>query len=289
MTQLAIERITIDAAARWGALQLSVSDTASLDAQLLLGHVLGRSRAGLVAHGTDELLTEQWSTYRHLIKRRSQGEPVAYLRGYVEWYGTEYIVTPDVLIPRPETEVLLEKALALARRVQATVVVDVGTGCGAIASQVAQALPGARVYATDISERALRVARDNLRRLAVDHRVTLQRGNLLQPLPEPPDLVIANLPYLSRGMLETVVPDVRFEPREALYAGESGLELYEEMLDQLRPHGSVPVVAEIDPRQAQAATALFSRALPELWVTVSPDHAGLPRVVMAAPVEAQAS
>lgn len=266
---------------RAATLRLQPSPSASLDAQLLLAHVLGTSRAIVLAHTRDYLTSEQVDRYGVLIERRAGGEPIAYLRGYTEWYGSQYIVTPEVLIPRPETELLLERAVTVARDMQARVVVDVGTGSGALASQLALHLPEARVYATDISRGALKVAAQNLHRLGIDHHVTLLHGNLAEPLPEAPDLIVANLPYLSSAMMETLEPDVRFEPAGALAGGGTGLELYRELLQQVIERGwQCALLFEIDPRQSTSMRRLIQSLLPGRHIAVEPDYAGHDRMVI---------
>lgn len=272
---------SIGMAIRLGLDRLRPSPSASLDAQLLLAHVLGVSRPHVIAHGTDSLSVDEIGRYASLIERRSRHEPLAYLRGYIEWYGAEYMVTPDVLIPRPETELLLERAASIARDRRARVVVDVGTGSGVLASQLALCLPGIAVYGTDVSPAALQVSAENLRRLEVDDRVTLLRGHLLTPLTETPDLVVANLPYLSREMMDSRDPDVQHEPILALEGGETGVELYRELLVQIEVHRwRCPLVVEIDPRQSELMRVLVAEVAPARRVEIAADYAGHDRVVI---------
>ncbi len=272
---------SVGAALRFGRNHLQPSPSASLDAQLLLAYVLGVTRPYVLGHGADSLSAEQVDRYTNLIDRRARHVPLAYLRGYTEWYGVEYRVTPDVLIPRPETELLLERAVAIARARSARTVVDVGTGSGAIASQLALCLPKATVYATDISKPALEVAAGNLRRLGVDGRVTLFHGNLVEPIREAPDLVVANLPYLSREMMGSLAADVREEPILALAGGQTGLELYRELLVQMEARGwDCPAVLEIDPRQASLVRDLVAEVAPGRRVEIEPDYAARDRVVL---------
>ncbi len=278
---VARESLSVAEALREARDRLRPSPSSSLDAQLLLAHVLASSRAHLLAHGEVHLTVEQTQSYASVVARRSLGTPVAYLRGETEWYGSSYVVTPDVLIPRPETELLLERAVCLARERAARIVVDVGTGSGAIASQLAIRLPGVTVYATDISPPALKVAAENLRRLAVDEHVRLLQGNLVEPLPEAPDLIVANLPYLSAEMMDTLDRDVRFEPVTALYGGATGLELYRQLMRQVVERGwSCPLLFEIDPRQALSMQTLIETTMPGRDVTIERDYAGHDRVVI---------
>lgn len=273
--------LTIGAALRSGRDRLRPSPSASLDAQLLLAHVLGVTRPHVLCHDADPLRPEQIDHYADLIGRRLRHEPIAYLRGCTEWYGAEYRVTPDVLIPRPETELLLERALAIARDRNVRVTVDVGTGSGVIASQLALRLPTGDVYATDVSDAALAVAAENFRRLGVEGRIRLLCGNLLEPLREAPDLIVANLPYLSPQMMESLEPDVREEPSLALHGGETGVELYRELLVQMRARGwGCPAVLEIDPRQSGLIKALAASIAPRRSLVIEPDYAGRDRVVV---------
>ncbi|MBV9280733.1 MAG: peptide chain release factor N(5)-glutamine methyltransferase [Chloroflexi bacterium] len=269
---------------RWGRDALRPSRTAALDAQLLLGHVLGRDRAWVLAHPDDSITRDQYDRFTVLIRRRARGEPVAYLRGFVEWYGLELEVTRDVLIPRPETELVVELAVQIARQYGASTLADIGTGSGAIAIALAGELPDARVFAVDPSERALDVARRNSELHGVAGRITFLHGYLTDPLPGAPDLLVANLPYLSDEMMASLDADVRHEPAAALHGGASGLELYAEMLEQLRERSwTIPVVLEIDPRQRNGIAEVAGRIFPGADVSISDDYAGLPRVVSITP------
>lgn len=264
--------------------ELTPARTASLDAQVLLAHVLGCSRSWLLAHGGEVLAPEQIASFRQLVARRARGEPVAYLRGHVEWAARDFIVTPEVLIPRPETELLAERAAALARLRGVETVGDIGTGSGAIAVYLAQELPRARIFAVDQSEAALRVAQTNLDRHGVGARVSLARGSLLVPLPAMPELIVANLPYLSAEMMRSIDRDVTYEPAGALHGGVTGLELYAEMFGQMRARDwLVPLVLEIDPRQSQAMRSLLGRTFPGGRVEITRDYAGHERVVVFEP------
>lgn len=275
---------TVADALRWGRQALLSSPTASLDAQLLLGHVLQRPRSWVIAHENDELAPWQIAVYGSLVQRRRAGEPVAYLRGYVEWLDLELEVTPEVLIPRPETELVVERALETAGRRRPALVADIGTGSGAIAIALARRLHDADVLAVDVSDSALRVAARNLARYDLSPRVRLLQGSLLQPLEEPPDLIVANLPYLSDHMMRTLEPGVRFEPPIALHGGNTGFELYEELFRQLRSRAWQPVVVlEIDPRQSRDVRRLAPDLLPGMTWSIYPDYAGHDRVVLLDP------
>ena len=165
-----------------------------------------------------ELSPEKDEAFRQLLERRLSGEPAAYITGHREFYGLDFYVDPRVLIPRPESELLVEKALGLAQEHTLSTIADVGTGCGAIAISLALKLPQAKIYATDISAPALEVARFNCQKHGVQ-KICLLQGDMLDPLPEPVDLIVANLPYVR----ESELAGVRFEPRLALDGGSDGL------------------------------------------------------------------
>ncbi|HFD39187.1 MAG TPA: peptide chain release factor N(5)-glutamine methyltransferase, partial [Anaerolineae bacterium] len=166
------------------------------DAELLLAHLLGTNRAAILAHPDRSLSPELDARFRNLVARRADREPLAYLLGHREFYGLDFLVDPRVLIPRPETEHLVEEALRLASRLPPSLrIADVGTGSGAIAVALAVHLPQALVYALDASAEALAVAAANAQRHGVAGRIRCLAGDLLTPLPEAVDLIVANLPY----------------------------------------------------------------------------------------------
>jgi len=264
--------------------QLSSSRTAALDAQVLLCHVLGVPRSWLFAHGDAPILEEQHRAFRALVSRRAEGEPVAYLRGFVEWFGLDLLVSPAVLVPRPETELLAEHAIAYAVRNESRSVAEIGTGCGAISIAMASRLPNVEIVATDVDAEALKVAATNLQRFGMSERVRLVPGSLLSPLASPPDLLVANLPYLSRAMMMEVSPEVLHEPRGALLGGETGVELYQEMLRQMHDRGwRIPAMLEIDPRQRAALCKLVETVFPGAGLGFEQDYGSLDRIAVIEP------
>jgi release factor glutamine methyltransferase len=293
---------SIDQALAWGAAQLrSASATARLDAELLLAHVLGWSRARLLAEGRTPLDDRLQAHFRALIARRAALEPVAYLVGRREFYGMDFLVDRHVLVPRPETELLVELAIAAARRTtnderrinepidahlssfvlgrSSLKIADIGTGSGAIAVAVAAHIPGALVYATDISPEALYVAQQNVERHGLSERVVLREGDLLEALPEPVDLLLSNPPYTI--LSETDEGVRRHEPGLALDGGADGLAFYRRLLDaapaKLRPGGAI--LLEIGATQGAAVVGLARAAFPAARIVVHQDLAGLDRVV----------
>jgi release factor glutamine methyltransferase len=213
---------------------LTVED-ARLDAEVLARHALGWDRARLVADGRDPMPADVDREYSALIERRATREPVAFITGRREFWGLDFDVSPAVLIPRPETELIVEAACdRLSRRDAVRTIVDVGTGSGCLAIALAREFPDARVLAIDISAAALGVATRNAERHGVDRRVTFVRGDLLDSVQGPVDLVVANPPYVPSGV--ELSPDiVRFEPAIALYSGSDGLTLVKRLVSSVRP------------------------------------------------------
>lgn len=260
-----------------------VSDTPRLDAEILLAHTLGWSRARLLARLQEPIPDDALQTFRALAERRAAREPVAYLIGSKEFYGLEFIVDRRVLVPRPDTETLVDAALEWARQrfssQDTLLIADIGTGSGCIAVALAAHLPNALVYAIDLSADALAVARQNVERHGVADRVTLLCGDLLAPLPQPVDLLVSNPPYT---VLDDIDVGVRLhEPRLALDGGSDGLAIYRRLLaaapQALRPGGAL--MLEIGATQAEAVTALARQAFPAAAVRVVRDLAGRDRVV----------
>lgn len=259
--------------------------SARLDAQIILAHVLDKNRSWLFAHHDYELSDREAEEYTELIARRARREPVAYLIGRKEFYGLEFQVDQRVLIPRPETELLVDGVLGqINGRAKAKLVVaDVGTGSGAIAISVAVNAPNSRVYGLDVSEDALAVARQNAEKLDDRDQVTLLRSDLLSALPEPADLIVANLPYIASKEYTQLDPDIRdYEPRLALEAGSEGLDAIDRLLaqasDYLKPDGAV--LLEIGHDQAKAVEKRAHEMVPKpSYVGLRRDYSGHVRMV----------
>src|SRR5512142_942725 len=206
---------------------------ARLQAELLLAHILGTTRSSVLARLSEKIDPETAARYAASVARRAQQEPLAYILGHQEFYGLDFIVDRRVLIPRHETEMVALLALQRIQRVPHAipVVVDVGTGSGAIALVLAHNLPSAHIIATDISKDALAVAQMNAARLYLRDRVTFLCGDLLEPLSEPFDILVANLPYIAKVRYKDLSYEVqRFEPRIALEGGDDGLGLIRRLL-----------------------------------------------------------
>jgi len=263
-------------------LKESGTDSPALDAGLLLSYVTGRDLAGLYRDWESVLTPAEEEWYLSLVARREAGEPVAYLTGHKEFMGLDFVVNRSVLIPRPETELLVETALRLLPHTP--LIVDVGTGSGAIAVSLAVLMPGAVVYATDQSRAAIEVARINAALHGVESRIRFFQGDLLAPLAGLDlagrvDLVAANLPYIATGEISALPREVRlFEPVSALDGGADGLDLYRRLIPaaagMLKPGGWL--LAEIGCGQREAVSGLLR---PPLWeVTILKDLAGRDRL-----------
>lgn len=262
---------------RLGSLQ-----TARRDSVLLLQRVVARSRPWVIAHLDEELVPEQIQKFESWIVRRVRHEPIQHITGEVEFYGLPLRVTRDVLIPRPETEHLVEAVIEMTRASEAARMVDVGTGSGAIAVALAHALRSERVTAIDLSAEALVVARENAARSGV--KVRFLQGDLLEPVAnETFDLVVSNPPYVPESDRSSLAVEVReYEPGMALFAGGDGLDIYRRLIPQafrvLVPGGHV--LLEIGFGQAEAVRALLEQN-GFFNVRVLDDLQGIPRVVDA--------
>jgi release factor glutamine methyltransferase len=263
-----------------GVLADSNIEAASLEGELLLRHVLGTSRTQLYLNLDHKLSPTHQEAFHRLIERRRQGEPSAYITGHREFYGIDFYVNHHVLIPRPESELLVEKAISLARHRVIATIADIGTGCGAVAVSLALNLPEVKIYATDISTTALEVARVNLQKHNVLARVQLLQGDMLDPLPEPVDLIVANLPYIRESELSQTGP-LSFEPVLALDGGPDGVAKISRLCHQadskLRPGGCL--LLEIGWRQGKAVAALLHQVFPSANIEVTPDLSGTERIV----------
>jgi release factor glutamine methyltransferase len=291
----------VRAALKEGMAQLRAANVPSstLAAELLLMHALGRDRTWLYTHPEAELDASVAREYFRLIARRAAGEPTQYLTGKQEFWGLEFEVTPAVLIPRPETEHVIEVALERLgpRGIKINMhtgeaspplrIADVGTGSGCLAVALAHELPHAEIFATDISAAALEVALRNATRHRVAKRIRFLQGDLLKPVPSSPgsfDLIVSNPPYVAHDDAATLAREVReHEPHTALFGGPSGIEIYERLVEQadelLRSAGVL--VLELGYNSAQHARAILVAQRHWVNVSVTNDLAGIPRVLAA--------
>lgn len=259
-------------------------ERARADAELLLLHLVGKDKAWLLAHRDQELPPNEAVQYTQLLERRRTGEPMQHITGETEFYGMPFHVTRDVLIPRPETEHLVEKVIELADGIHQPDVVDVGTGSGCIAVALAHHLSNARVTAIDLSAEALVIARKNAKRNEVADRIRLLSGDLLAPVREERfDIVVSNPPYVPHADRASLSVEVRdYEPALALFAGDDGLEVYRALIpaafDALNPGGFLAL--EIGYGQSPAIGELLSRSGFQ-QIEFTPDLQGIPRVACA--------
>jgi release factor glutamine methyltransferase len=269
------------------------------DAEILLANVLRRDRTWLVTHNHTRIRAAHAKRADALIKKRQAHAPIAYLTGHKEFYGRTFVVNKHVLIPRPETELLVERACHATQhlnRSQSLTVWDVGTGSGAIAVTLAKELRDTKILATDISARALTVARKNAKRHNASSRITFLKSNLLQPhsyrwlethaTPQTHLLITANLPYLPASDKKILQPDVvNYEPPQALFSGTDGLLLITRFLKQLSRHlpewnyGDTTILLEFDPPQANALKKLTKQLFPHASLSIHQDLAKRNRVL----------
>ena len=244
---------------------------------------LGVDRARLYAAFYEFPIPDEAERGETLVARRLAREPVAYLMGKREFYGVEIAVGPGVLIPRTDTETVVEETLRLIEGVEAPHIADVGCGSGAIAVALAVARPDAVVYALDLAPRALELTALNAAANGVAGRVQVLESDLLAALPAPVHVIAANLPYVRSDEMPTLDPEVRlFEPREALDGGEDGMELVRRLLDEsgARLHPGGAAALEMDPRQIAPASQHAAAALPGSTLSVARDLAGRERVLV---------
>ena len=275
--------ITVSEALKQGRQTLaSLSETPYLDTQLLLAHALKRKKEWVLAHPENHLSTSELTTFKDNLGRLVSGEALPYLLGSWDFYGRSFQVTPDVLIPRPETELLIENALGFLRsHPEARLCADIGTGSGCIAISLALEIPDLKVIAVDVSPSAIEVARANTRKHGVDDRVTLIVSDLLPPFDFRFGLICANLPYIPSERLERLAVAER-EPKLALDGGTDGLavirSLARDLPELLAPGGRV--LLEVDSAHARVLAGELSSMYPSARTDILKDLAGRERVVM---------
>ena len=260
-----------------------------LDAQVLLGHVLEVERAILYTYPNRQLTEEQEQRFIALVAQRAQGEPVAYITGHKEFYSLDFLVDNRVLVPRPETEHLVDAALKIIQGMlqagQQPIVADIGTGSGIIPITLAVQEPQLPyLYGCDISPDALEVAHLNCQRHYVEQRVHLLQGDLLEPLPEPVDILIANLPYIGTDEMSELERDVRdYEPYLALFSGPLGLDLLQRfLLDAQQPGKLKPgaiLLLEIGYQQREPLAQLVQHIWPSASFRFIQDYGGYDRLL----------
>jgi release factor glutamine methyltransferase len=264
-------------------LAANVVDAPPLTAEVILAHALKITRTQLLARLDETLGPDQLDRFQTDLDRVANGEPLAYVVGHREFYDLDLITDRRALIPRPETECLIEYALARFADHPAPVIADIGTGCGAIAITLAKHLPRARVIATDLSADAIELARANAGRHDVEARIDFRVGDLLEPITEPLDLLAANLPYIDDKDWPFLAKTIRgHEPRMAFLGGPNGLDLVRRMLRDaprvVRP-GHL-ILMEIGAYQGEDVTAIAQQSFPSARISIKPDYAGLDRLAV---------
>jgi len=258
-------------------------DTPRLDAEVLLCHVLGKDRVYLYMNFEQPLQPEELASFRESVKQRVMRIPVAYITGIKEFMCLSFAVSPAVLIPRPDTEVLVETSLARLKPKADPIILDIGTGSGAIIISLLKRMPEAKGIAVDISEEALTVAAQNAAKHEVSDRLTLEQSNLFASLTGRTfDAIISNPPYIDAKDMETLAPEIRHEPRVALAGGNDGQDFYRRIVaaavEYLAPAGFVAL--EVGEGQARQVAALADDASGLKMVDIVKDYGGIERVVV---------
>jgi len=258
---------------------------ARLEAEVMVMNVLRMTRQNIFAQQETEVRPQYERDLAGMLERRRQREPLAYILGYREFYGINVMVNPSVMVPRPETENMVEHTLFMALMGMETrnlIIADVGTGSGAIAVNLAIHLPAARIHAVDVSEPALDVAAYNIRVHSVADRIKLGYGDLLEAVPEPVDIIVANLPYIPTSRIPTLQPEVRQEPVIALDGGEDGLDLVRRLLSQSPEKLKDPgvILIELDPEQFPVVAELVHQYLPGAVVSAEQDLTHRDRILV---------
>lgn len=267
-----------------GAFKTSGISTHQLDAEVLLAHLLGIERSYIFAHGEDTLTDKQGSTFHLLVRKRAQRIPIAYLTGHKEFFGKGFTVKKGVLIPRPDTETLVQCVLDYhTAHSDKKTLLDIGTGSGCIAIALSSKIPDVMITATDTSSQALRIAAMNIRHHGLSKKIQLKKADLYPPTPKEFDIIISNPPYLSAKEYATArkkYPELAFEPRSALVASHKGLGIIEKIIkssiSHLTQHGAL--FLEIGSGQSMSVRRLAKKYLPQATVTFHKDLAGKTRV-----------
>ena len=268
------------------ALEEADIPSARLDAEVLLSFCLKCDRLEFYKNPDMKISETQLCVFKNLISRRLHWEPVAYLTGHKEFWSLGLEVNKSVLIPRPDTEIIVEETLSICRQMDSSVIniLDMGTGSGAIALAIASEINNAKIMATDISPAALKQAQKNAVALGLQTKIDFRQGNLFEPVEGAFDIIVSNPPYISRGEYETLPAGVKdYEPQTALLAGETGLEFYEKLISQapdfIQKNGWL--LLEIGAKQEPGVRAMMETTDQYENIVMRTDYAGLPRVIKA--------
>lgn len=283
----------------WGINELNEVgiDSTRLDAEILLGFVLGLNREKVLTNQELRIKNKEWGKFKKLVKKRAKHYPIAYLTGSKEFYGIDFFVNENVLVPRPETELLVEEVIEESRIILREYsgqvnnelrIIEIGTGSGCISLTLAKYLPQAKITAVDISEKALKVARRNLRNAQYPtSNIQFKKSNLLSNIKTKPDIIVANLPYLTKSELNQ--KSITREPVLALYGGKDGMELYEKLFQQIKNKwyrrgliNQIPttVFIEIGEKQSKSLKKYIQDLFPKARIQIKKDLAQKDRVVI---------
>ncbi len=263
-------------------LEAAGMETARLDAELLLAFCLKCDRLEFLKNPDSKINKNKLSQYTKLVERRLKYEPVAYITGRKEFWSFTLEVNKDVLIPRPDTEIIVEEALSIGKEIYKPRILDIGTGSGAIALALAKELPEAEIIATDISAAALKIAKKNARNLQLEKNIEFLKGDLLAPVKDLFDIIVSNPPYISAAEYEELPIGVKdFEPRLALLAGQTGVEFYEKLIYQSKNHLKKDgwLFMEIGAPQAEKILDIMQECAFFENIDVRRDYAGHDRVI----------
>jgi len=261
--------------------------TALLDTEILLTLSINKPKEYLFTYPENKLTSSQFKKFQGLLKRRLKGEPIAYIKNSKEFYGLNFYVNDNVLIPRPETETIIDEVKNYLKTSghKVKLIADIGTGSGAIAVTLAKIFPQINIIATDISEKALSVAKKNTKKNKV--KIKFFKGNLLEPIKKQKvDIICANLPYLDNNYLKklpkNIILSLRYEPRLALKAGSDGFDLYRKLFTQINKFKILPKFAifEIDNNQTAIGKILAKKYFPQAEIKIKKDLAGLNRFLI---------
>lgn len=278
--------MTIRQSLFWATEKLNQSKikSAALDAEILLSHTLNKPKSFLYSRPEHKPTKSQLQKFKHLISRRSKHEPVAYIIHHKEFYGLDFYVNKNVLIPRPETEILVEQVL---KNKKIKTVIDIGTGSGCISVSLAKYNPKLKITASDISPKALSIAQKNAQLYKVNGRIKFIKSDLLKKIPNsllltPGSCIVANLPYLSEKIYRQQYSNLKFEPKSVLYAGKDGLKYYKKLFEQIKQLQHVPkfIYLEINPDQVQKLEKITRLLYPSAKTCSIKDYAGKKRIFM---------
>ncbi len=274
----------------------NISTSPELDAEIILANAIKKNKEYLYTYPEKNLTLPQIKKFQQMISRRKKYEPIACIIGYKEFYGLKFKITKRTLIPRPETEMIVEETLSILKLARKPVIlIDIGTGSGCIPIAIAKNIkhPRVKIYAADISKEALKIAKANAKINNAEKKIKFLRGNLLEPLEKiiknaanKNIIITANLPYLPTEIYNHAMPDVKsYEPKNALIAGKDGLKYYRELFKQIKKilpiQSSFYILCEIDPSQKNSIKTLSRKYFPCAIFQIKKDLAGLDRLLIS--------